>query len=260
MRRKLIAGNWKMNLNVKDSEKLAREITEKTDNKFLKDTDVLICPAFISIDAVAKIINNSGIKLGAQNLFYENDGAYTGEISASMLISAGCEYVIIGHSERRTHIHETNQILNKKILKSLEAGLKPVLCVGETLIEREDEIYEGIIEKQIREALAEVTEEQMKNVIIAYEPVWAIGTGLTATPEQASTMHGFIGKIVHNLYGEKTANELRILYGGSVNEKNSDEMLSACGVDGALVGGASLKADEFIKIIKSATSKKSKLK
>jgi triosephosphate isomerase len=260
MRRKLIAGNWKMNLNVKDSEKLAREITEKTDNKFLKDTDVLICPAFISIDAVGKIINNSGIKLGAQNLFYENDGAYTGEISASMLISAGCEYVIIGHSERRTHIHETNQILNKKILKSLEAGLKPVLCVGETLIEREDEIYEGIIDKQIREALAEVTEEQMKNVIIAYEPVWAIGTGLTATPEQASTMHGFIGKIVHNLYGEKTANELRILYGGSVNEKNSDEMLSACGVDGALVGGASLKADEFIKIIKSATSKKSKLK
>lgn len=260
MRRKLIAGNWKMNLNVKDSEMLAREITEKTDNKFLKDTDVLICPAFISIDAVGKIINNSGIKLGAQNLFYENDGAYTGEISASMLISAGCEYVIIGHSERRTHIHETNQILNKKILKSLEAGLKPVLCVGETLIEREDEIYEGIIEKQIREALAEVTEEQMKNVIIAYEPVWAIGTGLTATPEQASTMHGFIGKIVHNLYGEKTANELRILYGGSVNEKNSDEMLSACGVDGALVGGASLKADEFIKIIKSATSKKSKLK
>ncbi|HMS65003.1 MAG TPA: triose-phosphate isomerase [Ignavibacteria bacterium] len=256
MRRKLIAGNWKMNLGYKDSEKLAKEILLKTGSKELNKTDVLICPSFVSLGIVNKVIKDSAIKIGAQNLYFENDGAYTGEISASMLKSVGCEYVITGHSERRKYMHETNSIINKKMLKAHEKDLKVILCVGETLIEREDEIYEGIVEKQLMEGLVNVTEEQMKNTVIAYEPVWAIGTGLNATPEQASSMHKFIGNVIQKLYGDKTANEILIIYGGSVNLKNSRELLSSCGIDGALIGGASLKADEFSEIVNIASKLK----
>lgn len=253
MRRKLIAGNWKMNLNCKDSEKLAKEIVEKLDGKILRKVDVLICPAFVSLGVVESVIENSGIKLGAQDLFYENDGAYTGEISASMLKSAGCEYVIAGHSERRKYIHETNKILNKKIRKAIEFDLTVIYCVGETLEEREDEIFQSVVEEQLREGLLDIDAGQMKKIVIAYEPVWAIGTGLNATPKQASDMHGFIGKIISKLYGSETAENLLILYGGSVNEKNAKEILSACGVDGALIGGASLKANEFAEIAAAAS-------
>ncbi|MEO8209658.1 MAG: triose-phosphate isomerase [bacterium] len=253
MRRKLIAGNWKMNLDYKDSEKLAKNIEEKLDKKFLAKLDVLLCPSFISLGIVNKTIKNSEIKLGAQNLSYENDGAYTGEISASMLRSVGCEYVIIGHSESRKYFHETNGIINKKIKQATEHNLKPIFCVGETFEEREDEIYEGVIEKQVREGLADINKLQMKKIVFAYEPVWAIGTGLNATPVQATEMHEFIGKVVTKLYGDETANELLILYGGSVNGKNAKDILSACGVDGALIGGASLKADEFTEIVKTAS-------
>ncbi|MDQ3019233.1 MAG: triose-phosphate isomerase [Bacteroidota bacterium] len=253
MRKKLIAGNWKMNLGYKDSEKLAKDIDEKLDKRLFEKLDVLLCPAFISLGIVYKTIKNSEIKLGAQNLSYENDGAYTGEISASLLKSAGCEYVIIGHSERRKYFHETNKIVNKKIKKAIEFNLKPVFCVGETLEEREDEIYEGVVEKQIGEGLADISNEQMKEIVIAYEPVWAIGTGLNATPKQASEMHGFIGKVISKIFNDETADQLLILYGGSLNGKNAKEMLSACGVDGALIGGASLKADEFTDIVKTAS-------
>jgi len=256
MRRKLIAGNWKMNLSYKDSEKLAKDISEKIAKKEFSKVDVVVCPTYVSLGIVNKIIKDTEIKLGAQNLYYENDGAFTGEISASILKSVGCEYVILGHSERRNILHETNSAINKKIKKALEFELKPILCVGETLIEREDEIYEGIIEKQLTESLADITEDQMSNVVIAYEPVWAIGTGLNATPKQASDIHGFIGKIIHKLYNEKVADEILILYGGSVNVKNANEMLSASGVDGALIGGASLKADDFSEIVKIAASMK----
>lgn len=252
MRRRLIAGNWKMNLSYRESEKLAKDLSEKISEKDLSKTDVLVCPPYISLGIVNKTIKDTGIRLGAQNLFYENDGAFTGEISAAMLKSVGCEYVIIGHSERRTVMHETNLIVNKKIRKALESGLKVILCVGENLVEREDEIYEGIIEKQITESLNGVTEEEMKNMVIAYEPVWAIGTGLNATPEQAGSIHQFIGKVLCNLYSQKTADDTIIIYGGSVNVKNAKEILSACGIDGALIGGASLKSDDFSEIVKTA--------
>lgn len=241
-----------MNLGYKESEKLAKEISSKITNNETNKVDVLVCPSFVSLGIVNKTIKDTGIKLGAQNVYSENDGAFTGEISASMLKSVGCEYVLIGHSERRKLLHESNIFLNKKINKALEAGLKVILCVGESLEEREDEIYEGVIEKQLTECLSNVSEAQMENVVIAYEPVWAIGTGLNATPEQASNIHGFIGKVIANLYGDKTANEIRILYGGSVNSGNALELLSACGIDGALIGGASLKADEFTHIVNIA--------
>lgn len=252
MRKKLIACNWKMNLGYNDSKKLAENISLKMDKSVFSKLDVLLCPSYVSLDIVNKVIKDSEIKLGAQNIFYENDGAYTGEISASMLKSVGCEYVIIGHSERRNIFHETNKVINKKIKKAVEFNLKPVLCVGETLIEREDEIFESIVEDQLREGLHELSAEQINEVVIAYEPVWAIGTGLTATPKQASDMHGFIGKIVSGIFGPEVADKMLILYGGSINGKNAKEMLSACGVDGALIGGASLKADEFSEIVKIA--------
>jgi len=248
MRRKLIAGNWKMNLKYKESEKLAKDIEAKLDKKVLLNTDVLVCPTFVSLGIVNKTIKDTGIKLGAQDIYYENDGAFTGEVSASMLKSVGCEFVIAGHSERRKYIHETNKIINRKVRKAIEFELKPILCVGESLEEREDEIFEGVVEKQIIEGLAEISRDNMKDLVIAYEPVWAIGTGLNATPKQASDMHMYIGKVVSKLYDAETADNLRILYGGSVNGKNAKEILSACGVDGALIGGASLKADEFSEI------------
>jgi len=253
MRRKLIAGNWKMNLGYKDSEKLAKEIVEKIDKNIFKKIDVLICPPFVTLGIVNKILKETDIQLGAQNLFYENDGAYTGEISASMLKSVGCEYVIVGHSERRNYMHETNGIINKKLKKALEFELKPILCVGESLIEREDEIYEGVIEEQLTDCLREISKQEFGRIVIAYEPVWAIGTGLNATPKQARDMHEFIRKVIRDLYSEKSSNELLILYGGSVNEKNSKEMLSATDVDGALIGGSSLKANDFVSIARIAS-------
>ena len=249
MRRKLIAGNWKMNLTYKDSEKLAKEIIAEIDEKHLNKMDVLVCPTYVSLGIVNKTIKDTRIKLGAQNLFCENNGAYTGEISAEILRSVGCEYVIIGHSERRNYFHETNSLINKKIKKALEFGLKPILCVGESLIEREDEIYEGIIEKQVTEALTGISEENISDIVIAYEPVWAIGTGLNATPDQASQIHAFIRTVIQKLYSEKAADVIRILYGGSVNEQNAMEMLSAQEIDGALIGGASLKPEDFGKIV-----------
>ncbi|MBS1553015.1 MAG: triose-phosphate isomerase [Bacteroidetes bacterium] len=252
MRKKLIAGNWKMNLTYKDSEKLAKEIISKIEKKDLNKTDVLLCPTFVSLGIVNKAIKDTGISLGAQNISYENNGALTGEISAEILKSVGCEYVIIGHSERRSYFHESNAVINKKIRKAIEFDLKPVFCVGESLVEREDEIYEGIIEKQLTEGLAGIESGKIAEVIIAYEPVWAIGTGLNATPEQAAQIHSFIRKIIQKLYNEKAANEILILYGGSVNENNSESILSAKGIDGALIGGASLKPDDFSKIVRTA--------
>ncbi len=252
VRRKLIAGNWKMNLDYSSSKKLAEEIEMILGNKFAEKLDVLVCPSYISLGIVNKTVKDTSLKLGAQDLYYENDGAFTGGISAAMLKSVGCEYVIIGHSERRKYFHETNKIINKKIAKAIEFDLKPIFCVGETPEEREDGIYDGVIEEQIRDGLADISKEQMQKIVIAYEPVWAIGTGLNATAQQVSDMHGFIGKVISKLYGSEASNELLILYGGSVNEKNAEEILSACGVDGALIGGASLKADEFTEIVKTA--------
>ncbi len=249
MNRKLIAGNWKMNLNVKESIQLAKTIAESVINLKSPNADVLVCPTFLSLEQCGKALKGSPVMLGAQDVCANDDGAFTGEISASMLLSAGCEYVIIGHSERRKYYGETNESVNVKVKKALEKGLKPVMCVGETLQEREDEIFEAIVGEQITEGLRDVAEDRMNFVTIAYEPVWAIGTGVNATPKQASDMHLFIRKKISELFNIKTAEAVRILYGGSVNAKNAREILAAKGIDGALVGGASLKAEDFLTIV-----------
>jgi len=242
-----------MNKDYKESQVLAEEIVKNIEPAVLKNTDVLICPAFISLGIISDIIKDSGIKLGAQNVYSENDGAFTGEISAEMLKSVGCEYVITGHSERRKYMHETNEAVNAKVKQVINHNLKVIICVGETQQEREDGIYESIITEQIRKALENISLEKINDVVIAYEPVWAIGTGLTATPKEASDIHSLIGKTVSDLYDTKTAEEILIIYGGSVNKKNAAEMLSACGVDGALIGGASLDPDDFNFIANEAS-------
>lgn len=252
MRKKLIAGNWKMNTGYKESEKLAGDILKGIGKENYKRSDILLCPPFTSLGIVKKVIEGSGIKLGAQNLYYENDGAYTGEISASMLKSIGCEYVIIGHSERRKFLHENDRMVNQKIHKALEYKLKPILCVGESKEEREDEIFEGVVDNQITSALSGVSIDNMQNIVIAYEPVWAIGTGLHATPKQISSMHGFIGEVIERLYNAEIADDIMILYGGSVNDENCKEIFNTKRVDGALVGGASIKPEIFVKIAEEA--------
>jgi triosephosphate isomerase len=251
MNKKLVAGNWKMNLNINDSEVLIKKLTEGIHESYFDKCDVLICPPFTSLMVTHSLLRGSKINLGAQNLHWENDGAYTGEISGSMLVSAGCEYVIIGHSERRQYFGETDETVNKKIKKALEFFLKPIVCVGESLEQRQSEKYKEIVTTQLRGAFNGITIEQMKNVVIAYEPVWAIGTGLNANTEQIAEMNSIIQDIVKELYDDATAQSTLILYGGSVNDKNSEEIFSTEGVGGALIGGASLKSENFINIIKS---------
>lgn len=255
MRKKLIAGNWKMNLDVNESRELAKSILDKldkTDKKYFEYADVLLCPTYVALSNVENIIKDSQILLGAQNLSYENNGAYTGEISASMLKAIGCEYVIIGHSERRKYFNETDELVNKKIKKAIEFGLKPILCVGETLEERESGKQNEIVEAQLTNNLNDVPD--LDNVVIAYEPVWAIGTGKNATPQQANEMHKHIRYVIAKLYNQNSADNIRILYGGSLNDRNCKELLSESDIDGGLIGGASLKTESFIEIIK-ATSK-----
>ncbi|MEP0861705.1 MAG: triose-phosphate isomerase [Ignavibacterium sp.] len=251
MRRKVIAGNWKMNNDLQQSVSLIEELKNKLVNKSL-NCDVIICPPFTSLYEAKKLIDGSVIKLGAQNMFYEDSGAFTGEISAQMLKSVGCEYVILGHSERRTIFGEKDEMINKKIKKALSQKLKPIFCVGETLEEREKDITEKVIKKQIEKGLVDVTPDEIIDVIIAYEPVWAIGTGKTATPQQAQEVHQFIRKLLTNMYSKDFANMIVIQYGGSVKPDNARELLSQKDIDGALVGGACLKADSFLGIIEAA--------
>lgn len=250
MRRKVIAGNWKMYNDIPATVSLISDL-KKTINGPL-GADVIICPPFTSLDTAKTLIKGSEIKLGAQNMYFEENGAYTGEISAGMLIAAGCEYVILGHSERRTIFKETNEMINKKIKKALASGLKPIFCVGETLEEREKGITESVINTQVTEGLKSVSPDEMKNVIVAYEPVWAIGTGKTATPEQAQEVHKFTRGLIEKLYNPEIAANVIIQYGGSVKPENAATLLSQPDIDGALVGGACLKADSFGGIIKSA--------
>ncbi|MBW7842818.1 MAG: triose-phosphate isomerase [Ignavibacteriales bacterium] len=250
MRKNVIAGNWKMNNDLAQSEKLIVELKNLLQNE-KPNCDVIICPPFTSLSEASKLLKGSNIKLGAQNMYFEESGAFTGEVSASMLKSAGCEYVILGHSERRTIFEESDEVINKKIRKALSAGLKPIFCVGELLSERETGITNDVIKRQILSGLQGVTEEEMKNIIIAYEPVWAIGTGKTATPSQAQEVHEFIRDLIQIDYSLETANDVTIQYGGSVKPENAKELLSQKDIDGALVGGACLKADLFMGIIKS---------
>jgi triosephosphate isomerase (TIM) len=250
MRRKVIAGNWKMNNDIKETQNLISKLTSGVSMDDM-NCDVIVCPAFTSLSEAYTLLKDTKIKLGAQNMYFETSGAFTGEISASMLKSVGCEYVILGHSERRTIFGETDELINNKIKKANAGGLNPIFCVGELLEEREAGITEKVIEKQIRSGLKDIPSEEMGNVIIAYEPVWAIGTGKTASPEQAEEVHKFIRALINGKYGASVSDKIIIQYGGSVNNKNAKELLSQKDIDGALVGGASLKADAFIEIIQA---------
>ena len=246
MRRKVIAGNWKMNMLPNEAIALIEGLAPK-----VKDTknDVIICVPFTDLFYSLLSVQDTNIKVGAQNMHFEESGAYTGEVSGKMLQSMNVEYVIIGHSERRQYFAETDETVNKKVKAALKYGLKPIICVGETLEQREAGKAVQIITTQTRLALEGLKPKEMETIIIAYEPIWAIGTGKTATSEDANNSIKAIREEVRSLYGDKIADEIIILYGGSVNSSNAKELFETSDIDGGLVGGASLKADEFAKIV-----------
>ena len=243
-----IAGNWKMNKTVGEAVDLVRGL--KTALSGVKGVEVAVAPPFTALFAVHKEIEGSPIRLAAQNLYWEEKGAFTGEISPVMLKEAGCHYAIIGHSERRQFFGETDETVNRRIKAALAHSLKVIVCIGETLQEREGEKTFSVIERQIGGGLKGLGDQEMKNVVIAYEPVWAIGTGKTATPEQAEEVHGFIRSKLEKLYSREVSEEIRIQYGGSVTPENVRGLMNQPNIDGALVGGASLKADSFSRIVR----------
>ena len=249
-RKVVIAGNWKMNKDAAAGRELVESLKPLVAG--FTDADVVVCPPFTTLGAVVAAAAGSNIKVGAQNVHWAESGAYTGEISAEMLVSAGVEYVIIGHSERRQYFGETDATVNSRLKAALKAGLKPIVCVGETLAEREGGKTSDVIGRQLREGLAGLTAADMANVIIAYEPVWAIGTGKTATPIIAEETHKFIRETVGALFGSATASALRIQYGGSMKPENARELVAQADIDGGLIGGAALKADSFAKLISEA--------
>lgn len=251
MREWIVAGNWKMHNTIGESIALAQAIKEGTTN--IKNGEVVIAPPFTSLYSVGEIIKGSLVSLGAQNMYCEDKGAFTGEIAPGMLKDTGCTYVIIGHSERRKYFHECDEDINLKVKKALAVGLKPILCVGETEDERMKGVTQFVIDQQIKKALSSV--DKIDNVVIAYEPVWAIGTGKVATSAEAEEVHQFIRGILKDLHGN-AANDMRILYGGSVTKDNIGELIAMEDIDGALVGGASLKPDEFLGIIQQISAKK----
>ncbi len=251
-RKAIIAGNWKMNKTPAEAVELIEAIKAELNGKDCSGCGIIACVPYVDIDAAVKAAAGSPIEIGAENCHWEKSGAYTGEISADMLVACGVKYVIIGHSERRQYFGETDVTVNKRVLAALEAGLKVILCVGELLEEREQGITGEIVAMQTKIALMGVTAEQMKNIIIAYEPVWAIGTGKTATSDQADEVCGIIRNVVAGLYCDCVAKATTIHYGGSMNAKNCDELLSKENVDGGLIGGASLKAPDFATIINAA--------
>lgn len=246
----MVAGNWKMHNTVKEAVALASAI--KQGSTGVEGGTIIIAPAFTALSAVSEEVKGSHVRLAAQNLFYEEKGAYTGEVAPAMLLDVGCEYVIIGHSERRKYFHETDESVNAKVKKSLSAGLRPIVCVGETEEEREKGVTEFIVGTQVRKGLYGI--ESLKNIVIAYEPVWAIGTGKNATPQEAQEVHAFIRSLSSARYGDGAA-ALLILYGGSVTKDNIGDLISMEDIDGALVGGASLKSDSFLSIISAAAAK-----
>lgn len=245
MRKKIIAGNWKMNMTVTEAKALVSKLKSGCDSK---TCDVVFVVPSIDITTVVNELKGTNIKVGAQNFYYEDKGAYTGEISADMVLSAGAKYVIIGHSERRTIFKEDDLMINLKLRKAHEKGLKPILCCGESLELREANKYKEWIDRQIRSAFKDVTKNEAKNTIIAYEPIWAIGTGKTATSDEAEEVCAMIRDIIGKLYDNETKEMIRIQYGGSVKSDNAKEIFSKENIDGGLVGGASLKED-FIKIV-----------
>ena len=248
MRTPVIAGNWKMNKTVAEAVALASEIKEKVAG--VENVKIIVCPVFTAVKSVADVLKGTNVKVGAQDMYWETSGAFTGEVSGEMLLEAGAEYVIIGHSERRQYFGETNETVNKKLKKALSIGLKPIVCIGETLADRESGATEAVVEKQVREGFVGLTAEEMKGTIIAYEPVWAIGTGKTATAEQAEAVHAFARNLVAQLWDKETADAVVIQYGGSMKPENVASLLAQPDIDGGLIGGAALKADSFEKLVK----------
>ena len=250
LRQAIIAGNWKMNKTRPEAKALVEELIP-----LVKDADcgVVVCVPFTNLETVLNAVKGTNIKVGAQNCHFEKSGAFTGEISADMLVEMGVEYVVLGHSERRQYFGETDETVNKRTVAALAAGLKPIVCVGELLWERETNITEEVIARQIKLDFFGVTADELKNCVIAYEPVWAIGTGKTATADQAEEVCGFIRGVLSKLYGKDVADTITIQYGGSMNAGNASELLSKENVDGGLIGGASLKANDFAIIVDAAT-------
>ena len=245
MRKPIIAGNWKMNNTIKEGIQLIEDI-KKTDLN--KDVEAVVCTPFTSLTDAKKALDGTSIKLGAQNMHWEKNGAYTGEISPEMLREIGVDYCIIGHSERRQYFNETDETVNKKLKSALENGITPIICVGETLEERESGTAENVVKEQIIKGFEGISSKAVKDIVIAYEPIWAIGTGKTASSDDADSMCGFIRETIGQLYGEEKEN-IRIQYGGSVKPSNIKELMDKTNIDGALVGGASLKAEDFIQLI-----------
>ncbi|MBR4352192.1 MAG: triose-phosphate isomerase [Bacteroidales bacterium] len=250
MRKKIVAGNWKMNTSIAEGVELAKAIVAKV-NEVPQGVSLIVAPPFTHLTSVAKVLEGSPVALSAQNCADQPKGAFTGEVAASMLKDAGCAYTILGHSERREYYGETAEKLITKIALAFENGLKVIYCVGEKLAEREEGNHFDVVSGQIASVLFGLTPEQMKKVVIAYEPVWAIGTGVTATAAQAQEMHAFIRETLETHFGEKVAQETTILYGGSCKPSNAQELFACPDIDGGLIGGASLKADDFIAIAKS---------
>lgn len=250
VRKAVIAGNWKMNKTPSETTALINEMKPLVADA---DCDVVLCVPYIDIPAAVEAAKGSNIKIGAENIHFKASGAYTGEISADMLKEAGVEYVVVGHSERRTYFGETDQTVNLRTLAAVNAGFTVIVCVGETLEQRELGYTETLLKYQTKMALTNVKPEQLKNVIIAYEPVWAIGTGVTATAEQADEGNGYVRAAIAEAYGADAAEAVTVQYGGSMNAKNADELLEKVNVDGGLIGGASLKAEDFSIIVKAAS-------
>lgn len=249
MRKRIIAGNWKMNLDIRETDTLIRGIVERV--RDVRDVDIVVCPPFTNLQTARELLRGTNVALGAQNMHWEKKGAFTGEISANMLLTLGCSHVILGHSERRTYFGETDETVAKKVRSAIEAGLVPIVCVGETREEREAGITEKVVGKQIRGAFMGLDTAAFQSVVVAYEPVWAIGTGLNATNEQAEAVHAFIRKLLAELFGA-AADGTRIQYGGSMKPSNAGGLLEQPDIDGGLIGGAALEAESFEGIIRAA--------
>ena len=251
MRPFLIAGNWKMNCGPAQTASLVKNIINKLPS-LSNDVEVLVCSPEISLTSASQTIGDEPIALGAQNVHFEDNGAYTGEVSTAMLAEAGCAFVITGHSERREYFGETDEIVSKKTQKIVQAGLRPIICVGESLDQRKQNVHQEKVKEQVQAALSGIDSDHVQKVVIAYEPLWAIGTGETATPGQAQEMHRMIRTELADLYSEEAAQSTQILYGGSMKPHNAQSLLEQPDVDGGLIGGASLKAESFAEIIKIA--------
>ncbi|MFC1510378.1 triose-phosphate isomerase [Candidatus Omnitrophota bacterium] len=249
MRKPIIAGNWKLNKTTAEAVELVTELKRELSD--VTDVDIVVCPVATALTVVTDVLMESNIGVGAQNMHWEDSGAFTGELSAPLIKDLGAQYVILGHSERRQYFGETNEAVNKKIKAALNHGLTPFVCVGEVLEERESGQMEAVITAQVQESLANLSTEEMAKIIIAYEPVWAIGTGKTASPEQAQEVHALIRGLIEKMFNGEVAAAVRIQYGGSVKAENIAELISQPDIDGALVGGASLKSDAFAGIIKN---------